>query len=222
MGYFLHRCSLRTVAEVNNFGVLMVSAWSTADSKGESTASSGFESLLNNFAGMVQRVGWRHRLSEADIDELIQDVRIRLWRAHSTEKIRSENIEQTPASYIYRTATTAALDLIRRRRSGRAAAHDSVDEAGDAILDFGLLAGSGPEQEFETSELVMQIQQAIDTIPESRRPVVRMYLTGYPREEIAQLMGWTEAKTRNLLYRGLDDLRQRLTALGIDQGGRHD
>ena len=42
-----------------------------------------------------------------------------------------------------------------------------------------------------------------------------MYLKGYGREEIAALLGWSEAKTRNLLYRGLDDLRQRLIARGI-------
>lgn len=42
-----------------------------------------------------------------------------------------------------------------------------------------------------------------------------MYLAGYGREEIADLMGWTEAKTRNLLYRGLGDLRERLTQMGI-------
>jgi hypothetical protein len=28
-------------------------------------------------------------------------------------------------------------------------------------------------------------------------------------------MGWTEPKTRNLLYRGLADLRERLTSMGI-------
>ena len=33
--------------------------------------------------------------------------------------------------------------------------------------------------------------------------------------EIADLMGWTEAKTRNLLYRGLADLRERLAAEGV-------
>ena len=60
-----------------------------------------------------------------------------------------------------------------------------------------------------------QVAQAIETIPASRRPVVRMYLTGYPREEIADLMGWTEGKTRNLLYRGLADLRERLTEMGV-------
>ena len=35
------------------------------------------------------------------------------------------------------------------------------------------------------------------------------------REEIARLLGWSEPKTRNLLYRGMDDLRARLTARGI-------
>jgi RNA polymerase sigma-70 factor (ECF subfamily) len=42
-----------------------------------------------------------------------------------------------------------------------------------------------------------------------------MYLAGYTREDIAELMGWSEAKTRNLVYRGLDDLRRALTAMGI-------
>ena len=34
-------------------------------------------------------------------------------------------------------------------------------------------------------------------------------------EEIAALLGWSEAKTRNLLYRGLADLRSALAARGI-------
>jgi DNA-directed RNA polymerase specialized sigma24 family protein len=67
----------------------------------------------------------------------------------------------------------------------------------------------------EGSELASKVVQAIEAIPESRRPAVRMHLAGYPREEIASLMGWTEAKTRNLLYRGLADLRERLVQEGI-------
>ncbi len=42
-----------------------------------------------------------------------------------------------------------------------------------------------------------------------------MYLAGYERREIADLLGWTEAKTRNLLYRGLADLRETLTTRGV-------
>ena len=69
--------------------------------------------------------------------------------------------------------------------------------------------GSALDAALEGSELAEQVPRAIDEIPESRRPAVRMYLAGYSREDIAELMGWTEAKTRNLLYRGLDDLRRK-------------
>jgi RNA polymerase sigma-70 factor (ECF subfamily) len=67
----------------------------------------------------------------------------------------------------------------------------------------------------EELELQEQIARAVESLIPARRSVVRMYLAGYSREEIADVLGWTEAKTRNLLYRGLADLRDRLTAMGI-------
>ena len=71
------------------------------------------------------------------------------------------------------------------------------------------------DRSLDESEIAGEVARAIDELVESRRAVVRMYLAGYEREEIASLLGWTEAKTRNLLYRGLDDLRATLTARGI-------
>ena len=62
---------------------------------------------------------------------------------------------------------------------------------------------------------VAEIAGCVADLPSGRREVVRMYLAGYGREEIGALLGWTEAKTRNLLYRGLENLRQSLTAKGI-------
>jgi RNA polymerase sigma-70 factor (ECF subfamily) len=47
-----------------------------------------------------------------------------------------------------------------------------------------------------------------------------MHLAGYERHEIAELLGWSEAKTRNLLYRGLADLREVLDSWGIRPGGQ--
>jgi RNA polymerase sigma-70 factor (ECF subfamily) len=170
--------------------------------------SSALESVVVNFAGMVRRVAWRTRLSDADVDEVMQEVRIRLWRAHQGDDGASERIASAPASYVYRTAMSAALDLLRRRRARRADHTVALDDEVAATPD-------GPDSVVEASELTAQVARAIDGIPASRRPVVRMYLAGYPREEIAALMGWSEPKTRNLLYRGLADLRERLTELGI-------
>lgn len=169
--------------------------------------SSALEALVARFATMVRSVGARHRLSESDLDEVLQEVRIRIWRADPS----GEQIERLGASYVYRTATSAALDLLRRRRAHAADRTESVDDRPDALPD----SARGPLGDVETSELSARILAAVDTLALPRRATVRMYLNGYEREEIAELLGWSEAKTRNLLYRGLADLRRRLTELGI-------
>ena len=71
------------------------------------------------------------------------------------------------------------------------------------------------DHQLSGGDLVAALDRALALLVSSRRAVVRMHLAGYPREEIADLMGWSESKTRNLLYRGLDDLRERLATMGI-------
>jgi RNA polymerase sigma factor (sigma-70 family) len=168
--------------------------------------SPALEAVVARYAGMVRGVGWRHRLSDAEVDEVMQQVRIRLWQARGER----EQISRAPASYVYRTAVSAALDLMRRRRAQRVDQTISVDDPGASLP-----AKRNPHDELAYSELSRQVAQAIDDIPASRRAVVRMHLAGHPREEIANLLGWSEAKTRNLLYRGMDDLRERLTQMGV-------
>jgi RNA polymerase sigma-70 factor (ECF subfamily) len=155
---------------------------------------------------MVRGVGMRHGLSEADLEDVVQDVRIRLWRSCTT----SEQIERLGTSYVYRAATTAALDLLRRRRARGGARTEPVDEHSEQLASAAVAS-----DETEMHELEGQVLAALESIPLARRTVVRMYLSGYDREEIGELLGWSEAKTRNLLYRGLADLRERLTATGV-------
>ena len=170
--------------------------------------SSELEAAVGRFAALVRRVGLRHRLSEADLEDVLQEVRIRLWRARS--RPQSERTEQVSASYVYRVAVSAAVDLLRRRRARGAEQTVALDETEELVADH-----SDPARSVEEAELSAQLARAIEAITPSRRPVVRMYLAGYSREEVANVMGWSEAKTRNLLYRGLADLRERLTGMGI-------
>ncbi len=175
----------------------------------EQHLSLALEAAVARFGTMVRQVGRRYRLDESGVDEVLQEVRIRLWRARGT----SEQVGETNASYVYRTASSAALDILRRRRARQADRHDAIED--DRTAADLTARAPDPHTVLEGTELADRVARAIDDIPASRRPPVRMHLAGYPREEIAKLMGWTEAKTRNLLYRGLADLRERLTAEGI-------
>ena len=173
---------------------------------GVDRVSSAIETLIARFRTMVRSVGARRGLVEADLDEVLQDVRIRLWQAGEGGKV----LEELGSSYLYHVATTAALDVLRRRRARRADDTEDIRERTDLTTD-----NASPHDALEARELASQIDAAIDTLSIDRRVAVRFHLAGYDREDIARMLGWTEARTRNLLYRGLDDLRRRLTDMGI-------
>ena len=194
------------VAAVSLLTRRALSGWTNLQNKMSEELSAALEGVVARFAKMVRSVGARHGLSETDLEDVLQDVRIRLWRSCTT----SEQIQSLGASYVYRAATTAALDLLRRRRARGAGVTDSVDEHYDRLA-----ADDKASDEMDARDLERQILIVLDTLPLSRRSVLRMYLSGYEREEIAELLGWSEAKTRNLLYRGLADMRKGLIGMGI-------
>jgi len=172
--------------------------------------SAAIERALARFGDVARRAGAAHGLQGQDLDEVLQEVRIRLWRVDSSS---SGKLDALKSSYVYRAALSAAIDLLRRRRARR---EESLD--GDDASDHDLSAFASPasaDADVLASDTGRAIEAALALVVPSRRAVVRMYLAGYDRQEIAALLRWSEAKTRNLLYRGLDDLRQLLTAKGI-------
>ncbi|HMV30844.1 MAG: sigma-70 family RNA polymerase sigma factor [Gemmatimonadales bacterium] len=169
--------------------------------------SSALDRVLARFAERVRYIGIRHGLTGSDVEDLLQEVRLRLWKALESD----EKILAAPASYVHRTAVSAALDVLRRRRARRETPARLSRPSGIAML------GESPAADrlMEEIELQEQVGRAVEQLIPARRSVVKMYLSGYGREEIADLLGWTEPKTRNLLYRGLADLREILTGMGI-------
>jgi RNA polymerase sigma factor (sigma-70 family) len=167
--------------------------------------SDELESLVLRFARFAGRIAHDRGLHHEDIDELLQELRVRFWRA------RKEGLLDLSANYVRRAAISAALDIIRRRRVDRNVSLDD-NEAGAHPL---AAVSAGPAELLEQGELAQRVALAVDGLAPSRRAAVRMYLEGYRREEIAALLKWSDAKTRNLLYRGLADLRAVLLAQGI-------
>lgn len=174
----------------------------------ERVLSAEIEATLARCAGVVRSIAARRGLDEADVDEVFQDVRLRLWKSLGD----GETIRGVSTSYVYRTASSAALDLIRRRR-----------RRPEIALTPGVAATvpstrPHPERAMERADTANHIERAIQALMESRRPAVRMYLAGYRVDEIARVLGWTSGKARNLLYRGLTDLREILRDRGFDSG----
>jgi DNA-directed RNA polymerase specialized sigma24 family protein len=55
--------------------------------------------------------------------------------------------------------------------------------------------------------LATRIAAAVDSLPLACRAPVRMYLAGYEQAKIADILEWTEIRTRDVLRSALEDLR---------------
>lgn len=143
------------------------------------------------------------------LDEIEQEARIRLWRA-----LQREREIDDPPSYLYRIAASATIDAVRRVRARR---EISVAPAEDEDTESTTLVAPtpSPDRVAARAELRTKVETALAPLATNRRRAVGLYLQGFTSTEIADLLGWCEAKARNLLYRGLRDLRRGLRSLGV-------
>jgi len=175
--------------------------------------SNAIEVLIERFGLALHGAIGRFRMSRVEADELVQEVRIRLWHI-----LADGRHQQIPASYFKKIVRSAAVDLERQRRAHAMPSLDDSSMMSEPGRDASSVASGArsPLEGVEDKELAASIAQAVDSLREPRNLVVRLYLMGYDRFAIARLLGWTEGKTRNLLYRGLEELRTLLVSMGIE------
>jgi len=179
-------------------------------------AESRFEAILEEYGEFLRPAIARFCPKDLGINlsEIEQEARVRLWRA-----LQSEREIRNPASYLYKIAMTATLDAVRRVKAKREEQLRLVDEEEEdrgAPLALSSDPNRSPELEAEQRQLAGKVLTALARLPDNRRRAVGLYLEGMTSQEIADLLGWSEPKARNLLYRGLHDLRAQLRAEGIE------
>lgn len=187
------------------------------DSEDEARAfeeASRFEALVRQYNALLRSTIHRFcpphlALHTADIE---QEATIKVWRL-----LRSEREIENPASYFYRVAATTTIDAVRRIKRRR---EDQLRMEGeeDDVAPTPLIPGveNSPENLLQRREIVEKVRAGIAKLPENRRRAVGLHLQGMTTDEIGRVCGWTEAKARNLVYRGLADLRHELQRTGID------
>ena len=164
-----------------------------------------YEELRRQVTRAVARVcpSWL----SADRDDVVQ---VSLLRLHQQLK-SGEGSRLTSASYIWKTAFSVTVDEIRRRSRRPETPLDEVAEA-PAMAD----AMPDPERRAISRQLGDGIRACLAGLIDARRAAVVLHLQGHTVREIAALLGSEYKKAENLVYRGMSDLRQCLTAKGLD------
>lgn len=157
------------------------------------------EELIGRYGQLVASIVRRIAGPEASRmgDDVEQRVRMSLWRRLE----REEKIEH-PASYIYRIAVRETVRALRKENAHQAL---SLDEAAGSVLD-----ARDPQQAYEANEQRVAIRASLAALRPDRRRAVWHHLAGHSVSEIMEIHGWSYQKARNLIARGLADLRHSL------------
>ena len=172
------------------------------------------DSLMARYSSRVYRLARGITRSDADAEEVVQDVFFTLVRKHDTFEGRA-----AVGSWIYRITTNTALN---KRRGKRFEAEIGLEELLPAFKADGHRAGDpsflladwsqSPEQDLLSTESRRLLSETIDALPDHYRAVLVLRdVEGLSNEEVAEVLGETIASVKSKLHRARMALRERLT-----------
>jgi RNA polymerase sigma factor (sigma-70 family) len=129
--------------------------------------------------------------------------------------LRRETEIRNPPSYIFRVVATATIDAIREVRARGEVPLAPAGAEDEAPMEV-VRQRPSPEEQVITHDRVAHVRRAFAVLSAHRRRAVGLHLQGFTNREIGDLLGWTEAKARNLVHRGLKELRKRLGSTGAE------
>ncbi len=167
------------------------------------------EQFIEELSSSVKHILWKKfpRITQEEKEDIAQEVKLKIWRMLSTGK-KISNL----TSYLWRVVYSTALDFLNKRV-------DSItfdeEKYGNFSFHIPLFKKIYSESQIEKKELRLIIEKAMNSLPQNRRIVIKLYLNGMNVEEVANFLDWSKSKVNHLYYRGLDDLKGELKKLGI-------
>lgn len=171
------------------------------------TPDAALRALLEKYGALIRRVVARvgGRTLRDSTDDVAQAVALSLWQQVSREQTITH-----PSSYIYRAAIRETVRAVERELN-RIRTEVSLDADTAPSLASPAL---NPEAAAAAAEVSGHIEEALRRLSGERQRAVRAHLAGYPVEDIMQSFGWPYQKARNLIARGMADLRAELVKGG--------
>ena len=151
------------------------------------------------------------QIDESQMDDIEQEVKIKIWK----EILKSEKKIHNLGSYIWKVTYTTTCRIMKTLSTEKKITWDTSDKSRNHAENLLPDNEPSPNHLLEKKEMVSIIKEAIDSLIESRRAVLKLYLMGMDQLEISEFFGWSEDKVRNLVSRGLADLKKVIQKRGL-------
>ncbi len=157
-----------------------------------------FVCLLEQHAGIVQKVCYSYARSRADRHDLMQEISLQLWKAYPRY-----SRERSFSTWMYRIALNVAISFLRS--SSRPLRQTvSLDEGALDLPD---------EPTARADERVTLLQRVIASLDPLNRALVLLYLDEHSYREISEILGISETNVATKLSRLKQRVRREIAQL---------
>jgi RNA polymerase sigma factor, sigma-70 family len=166
------------------------------------TAAMGYREAL--------RAYFRRRVDGHEVDDLVQDVMLRIHNRRATDAVRN------PISFVFQTAANVLQDRRRRDAARRRGAHTTLEDS------FHPLDEVTPDRVLQGKEDVARVMEALGELPpRTRAALMLVRFEGLSYKAAAQLLGVSVSAVEKQVAKALqvvaarlqdDDERQSATA----------
>jgi RNA polymerase sigma-70 factor (family 1) len=170
------------------------------------------ESLFNLFYNRLIYFVTGYVKSRESAEEVVSDVFVNLWQ----QKAKLHQV-QNPETYLFVCARNGALNYIRKFGSSRVV---FIEETGSAVLT----ESTDPSKELEKKELMLKMDQAIESLPLQCKTIFRLVKEqGFKCREVAEIMSLSTRTVETQVYKAVKKLDEALNtyqAVGKKNSGK--
>jgi RNA polymerase sigma-70 factor (ECF subfamily) len=179
-------------------GVRLMLAWQKGD-------ESAFDRLVEIYSGQVWALLARFVPSQAQREDLVQEVFLRVIRARDRYEPSARF-----STWLYRIVFNLAVNETQRG-AGRPLQAGEVAPESDGLSRLADVRAADPTERIERRDVVRAVRAAIQALPEQQR--MALILAKYhdmPYAEIGAVLGSSEKAVKSLVHRARENLRERL------------
>jgi RNA polymerase sigma-70 factor (ECF subfamily) len=163
-----------------------------------------FEALVAPYEQKIYALCFRLMAQREDAQDAAQETMIRIYRS-----LGDYRGDAQLGTFIYRVATNACMDALRKRRVRAGESLEALSEEGFVPAD----RAPGPEETLLRSERGEAISKAIQALSEEMRlPFVLRELHGLSYEEVAQTLDIGMGTVKSRIHRAREKLVRALSA----------
>ncbi len=159
-----------------------------------------FNELTQRYKRKIYLTAYRILGNHEDADDITQEVIIKMYNSLS-----SFRKESSIFTWLYKITTNLSLNELKRKKIKNFFSLDSIENY------FAAEERVSPEEKITKKELSVQIQKAINKLPEKQRTVFTLrYYDELPYEEISKILGTSVGALKASYFHALSKMIKEL------------